>query len=321
MSEPTKKPRIVAVLGGNAFASPGERLTMAGQLRFAQEAMEYLSPLVNDDTELLISHGNGPQVGHILARVEAAAGQAYSLPLEVCVAESEGELGYVLEQALHNVLAAQGRSRAIAALLTHVVVDEDDEGIQKPAKPIGAYFDRATAMQMQSRGMHVMEDAGRGFRRVVPSPHPREVVELDVIDRLLTMGVIVIAAGGGGIPVTRRNGRLAGVEAVIDKDRTACLLAELLGAELLVILTCVPFAYRYFGTKQQAPIGIVEADHARRLIQQGHFAAGSMLPKMEAATAFASAPGRRTIICDPPSLALALEGKAGTIIVPSSRKH
>ena len=308
--------RTVVVLGGNAFASKDGRLTMAGQLRFAREAVSLLKPLLTDATQLLISHGNGPQVGHILTRVEEALGKAYTIPLEVCVAESEGEIGYVLEQALYNVLSELRLKRPVAGLLTQVVVSTNDTAFQNPTKPIGPFYDEGQAEQIRQKGFAVCEDAGRGFRRVVASPQPLEIVEFDVIRSLLEMGVIVIAAGGGGIPVVRHNECLQGIEAVVDKDLTGELLADQLDADMLVILSCVPCAYRFFNTDRQDPIGRITATEARRLLDEGHFAPGSMQPKIEAAIRFASKPQRTTIVCDPPSLAAALRGNAGTIVTP-----
>jgi carbamate kinase len=306
--------RVVTALGGNAFCSPGQPLTMAGQLKFAHLAMTRLLPLLGPDIQLLLSHGNGPQVGHILTRVEKALGHAYAVPLEVCVAESEGELGYVLEQALHNVLAEHGRQRLIASILTQVVVGTGDSAFEHPTKPIGVFYDRPQAEALARRGFHMMEDAGRGYRRVVPSPRPLEIVEAAVLRKLLDLGVLVIAAGGGGIPVVRRNGMLEGVEAVVDKDLAAALLADQLDAHLLVILTDVPCAYRNFRTSDQTAIHRATVDQIRQDIQQGHFAAGSMLPKMEAVTQFVSGPDRRAIVTNPDMLAEALCCVAGTVV-------
>jgi carbamate kinase len=306
-------PTIVAVLGGNAFAPPGQRLSMAGQFRYARNALSQLTPLLRV-RRLLLGHGNGPQVGHMLTRVEASLGKAYAIPLEVCVAESEGELGYVLLQTLHNLLVERGERRAIASLLTQVVVDAADPAFQSPSKPIGPYYDAAHARALSEQGFVLREDSGRGYRRVVPSPEPLEVVDVDVVDHLLDMGVLVIAAGGGGIPVVREGDTLRGVDAVIDKDLTAALLARQLEADLLVIVTGVPCAYRHFGTSRQAPILTISAADVRKLAAAGHFPAGSMGPKMEAAARFVSRPGRRAIICDPPNLADALAGRAGTSV-------
>lgn len=306
--------RAVVVLGGNAFVSPGQRLTMAGQLQFAHDAMTQLQPLLTSDLQLLISHGNGPQVGHILIRVEEALGKAYSIPLEVCVAESEGELGYVLEQALHNVLTACRRPRPIAALLTQVIVSASDPAFAHPTKPIGVFYSEEQAIELRARGFAVMEDAGRGYRRVVPSPRPQAILELEVIRSLLQQNTIVIAAGGGGIPVLQQDSGLRGIEAVIDKDLTAALLADQLQADLLLILTDVPCVYRGFQSPQPQPLPRLTAAEVRQLIAAGEFAPGSMQPKMEAAAEFACCPGRRTIICSPASLATALQGRGGTCV-------
>jgi carbamate kinase len=311
------KQRVVLALGGNAFASPNQPLTMAGQMRFAREALGHLTPLLGCETELLISHGNGPQVGHILTRVEEALGKAYAVPLEVCVAESEGELGYVLEQALYNVLAERGIERPIASLLTQVVVGADDPAFARPTKPIGVFYDYQQAEALVRRGFHVVEDAGRGYRRVVPSPRPLEIVEFAVMRQLLELGAIVIAAGGGGIPVVRRDGRLEGVEAVIDKDLTAALAADRLDAQRLVILTDVPCAYRHYRAACQTPIRVTTASEVSQFLAEGHFAPGSMRPKMEAAARFVSRSGRQAIITNPASLGSALRGEAGTIVESS----
>jgi carbamate kinase len=309
---------VVVALGGNAFAAAGRPLTMAGQFEFAQRALRELAPLIGDGSELLLSHGNGPQVGHMLARVERSLGAAYAVPLEVCVAESEGELGYVLLQSLHNVLAEAGLRRPVVSLLTQVRIAADDPAFGRPTKPVGPFYDEARALSLAGQGYAVAPDAGRGWRRVVPSPAPLEVLDLDVIAALLSLGVLVVAAGGGGIPVVEEAGRLRGVDAVIDKDATAALLAARLGAELLVILTGVACAYRDFGSPRQAPLPVLTPAQAERLLAEGHFAPGSMGPKIEAALHFARETGGRALICDPPSLAAALAGRAGTRIAQAT---
>jgi carbamate kinase len=297
---------------------PNGKLTMAGQFRFAHQALSALEPLFASDVELLLGHGNGPQVGFMLTRVEQSLGEAYALPLEVCVAESEGELGYVLVQSLSNVLSESSRVRPVASLLTQVRVAADDPAFSCPTKPIGPVYDAARANELRARGFVVKDDPGRGLRRVVPSPEPLEVIESAVIDRLLSSGVMVVAAGGGGIPVVRENGSLRGVEAVIDKDLTAALVGAAIGAELLVILTGVPCAYAAFRTRDQRPLLRLSPDEVRALAREGHFPAGSMGPKMEAMARFASAAGRRAVVCDPASLPEALEGLAGTTVVRAS---
>lgn len=306
--------RAIVVLGGNAFTKPGEELTMAGQFRFAHEALSCLQPLLTGEYELVLTHGNGPQVGHILTRVEESLGKAYTIPLEVCVAESEGEIGYVLEQTLYNLAAEHGANRPIATLLTQVIVDGDDPAFRNPTKPVGPFFTREAAEELRRKGLPVREDAGRGYRRVVPSPEPVEILETPVIEQLLDAGVLVIAAGGGGIPVVRKDNRLQGVEAVIDKDLASALLGGVLGARLMVVLTGVPCAYLNFGTPDREPLGRIDVQRAREYLAEGHFAPGSMQPKMEAAIRFAARPGARSVICDPASLADALQGNAGTAI-------
>jgi carbamate kinase len=289
---------------------------MAGQFRFAHEALSRLGPLLAPEVELLVGHGNGPQVGHMLVRVEEALGKAYALPLEVCVAESEGELGYVLAQTLGNLCRERGAPRPIASLLTQVEVDPSDPAFGRPDKPVGPFYDAAQAAALREKGFVVHEDAGRGFRRVVPSPEPLAIVDVELVAGLLSMGAIVVAAGGGGIPVTRAADKtLHGLDAVIDKDLTAALLADGIGANLLVILTAIDAAYTHHGTPHAAPIRRATPQRVRALAAEGHFAPGSMGPKMEAAARFASTPGRRCVICDPASLADALEGRAGTTVV------
>lgn len=306
--------RVVAVLGGNAFAPHDGPLTMEGQVEFAHRAARQLMSLLAEGTQLLVSHGNGPQVGHILRRVEAALGQSYRLPLDVCVAESEGELGFVLGQALHNVTHEHGVPRDVVSLLTQVEVRGDDPAFAHPSKPIGPFLKLEQAEQLRAAGSHASEDAGRGYRRVVPSPKPHRIVELDAIRLLLQAGKVVIAAGGGGIPVVDKHGRLVGIEAVIDKDLTAALLADQLDADTLVIVTCVPCAYLFYHTDQQQPISQVTPAQLKTWLDEGHFAPGSMRPKVEAAIQFSAKPGRRAIICDVDTLPAALVGAAGTIV-------
>jgi carbamate kinase len=306
--------RAVIALGGNAFVTPGQALTMSQQFRVAGSALARLEPLFRQEMQLVITHGNGPQVGYMLMRVEEALGKAYSIPLEVCVAESEGELGYVLQQCLYNVLADAGIRRPIVSLLTQVVVDGNDPAFVHPTKPIGPFYDAARAQELSHAGFVVREDAGRGFRRVVPSPSPIEIVGIGIIERLLEQSAIVIAAGGGGIPVVKQDGHLRGVEAVVDKDSVAALLGEALDAQLLLILTGVPCAYLNFGTSREEPIGRIDPDMLKGYLRQGHFAPGSMQPKIEAAIRFCRRPITRAIICDPDNVAAALDNRAGTII-------
>lgn len=301
--------RLVISLGGNAFARAGESLTMAGQFAFAAETLAPLATLLAGDDQILITHGNGPQVGFILTRVEEALGKAYRLPLEVCVAESEGEIGYVLQQTLYNI----GHShRPVVTVLTQVVVDGSDKAFENPTKPIGPWFEPAQAEAIAAEGVPLLRDGqGRG-RRVVASPRPLRVVEAAVIDRILDLGVVAIAAGGGGIPVVERAGRLEGVEAVIDKDLATALLAIGLGADRLIMVTGVAGVYRDFGTDHSELLRRTDVEDLESLASAGQFPEGSMGPKVAAAVQYVRASRNPAVICQPSELLAALEGAAGT---------
>lgn len=308
--------RAIVLVGGGALAPNDEPLTMAAQFDRADRALERMLPLFEDDRELVFSHGNGPQVGHMLTRVEAALGEAYSIPLEVCVAESEGELGYVLVQSLHNVLRRHGLERSVTSLLTQTLVDPDDPALAQPVKPIGPVYDAESAARLRDQGFAMTEARDGHWRRVVPSPEPQGIVEVDVVQELLRAGVIVVAAGGGGIPVFRTpEGGLDGLDAVVDKDLVGALLACALGADEMIVLTSVPCAYLDFDGPDPRPLERVTASEVERLAAEGHFGAGTMAPKMEAGRRFAMH-GGTTLICDIDHLADALEGRAGTRIVP-----
>jgi carbamate kinase len=290
----------VVALGGNALMRPGERGTAAEQLANLRRAVTALRPLL-EKPALVLTHGNGPQVGNELIRQERAADEAPPLPLWLAVAQTQAEIG--------ALIAAELRPDANATcILTHVRVAADDPAFDRPSKPIGPFYAAAQAEQLErERGWVTVADANRGHRRVVPSPQPLEIVELDVIRRLSESGV-VIACGGGGIPVVRRGGRLAGVDAVIDKDRASALLARGLGAERLVILTEVPAVYRNFGGPGQEELRTLTTAEAKELLPT--LAEGSMRPKVEAAIAF----GRETLITNFDALESALAGEGGTRI-------
>lgn len=305
---------VIAALGGNAFARADQPLTMETQFEFAEHAARQLLPLVTGDQRLLLVHGNGPQVGQMLRRVEASLVDVYRLPLDVCVAESEGELGFVLEQAFRNVLPQAGIHRELVTLLTMIEVSADDPALLRPSKPIGPFLDEDHAIRLRHDGFTVIEDSGRGYRRVVPSPRPIRVLQQEAIRTLLNTNQLVIAAGGGGIPVVNDGGVLHGIEAVIDKDWSAALLADSLDADLLVIITCVPHAYLHFGTDRQSPIHRATPAELGHWLDENQFAGGSMRPKIEACIEFVSRPGRRAVICDADSLPDAIAGNAGTIV-------
>jgi carbamate kinase len=297
----------VVALGGNALMRPGERGTAAEQRANLREACAALRPLLSEE-QLVVTHGNGPQVGNELLRQERAAAEAPPLPLYLAVAQTQAQIGALIQSELAPVAG-----RPVACLLTHVLVAEDDPAFEEPTKPVGPFYDEARARELEAeRGWNVVHDAGRGWRRVVPSPAPLEVVELAAIRSLLAAGTIVVACGGGGIPATRRGERLTGIDAVIDKDRASSLLARSLDADRLVILTEVPAIYSGFGTERQEELRELSADEAAALVPE--LAAGSMRPKVEASVEFVRATGREALITSPAALGDALEGRSGTRI-------
>jgi carbamate kinase len=286
---------------------PGERGTAAEQRANLRDACAALRPLL-EEQQLVVTHGNGPQVGNALLRQERAAEEAPPLPLYLAVAQTQAEIGALIESELEPVAG-----RPVACLLTHVLVAEDDPAFEEPTKPVGPFYDEPRAHELEhERGWKVVHDAGRGWRRVVPSPEPLEIVELAAIRALLASGSIVVACGGGGIPATRRGEHLAGVDAVIDKDRASSLLARDLGADRLVILTEVPAVYSGFGTDAQEELRELSADDAEALV--AGLAAGSMRPKVEASVQFVRATGHDALITSPAALGEALEGRSGTRI-------
>jgi carbamate kinase len=305
-------PVAVAALGGNAIVSEGD----AAAVDLGRAAPLALARLVGLGWDLVVTHGNGPQVGQRLLEVQAA-GNGHP-PLDVLDAETGGSMGYRLQQSLGNALRELGATRVVASLVTQVVVDSDDPAFALPSKPVGPFYEPARADALKrERGFQMVEDAGRGFRRVVPSPEPLEIVEARAIAALVEAGVIVVAAGGGGIPVVRdARGRLRGVEAVIDKDRASSLLARLLRADLLLILTDVPEVRLDFRTSQERPARRMSVEEARGHLQAGQFPRGSMGPKVEAAADFVEHSGRLALVTCAERVLDALIGTAGTLIHP-----
>jgi carbamate kinase len=293
----------VVALGGNALIRPGERGTAAEQLANLRETARALEPVLAGGDAVVITHGNGPQVGNELLRQERASEEAPQLPLWLAVAQTQAEIGALVQAAF---------SPPVACVLTHVRVDPEDEAFSRPTKPIGPFYSEEEARALESdRGWNVVGDAGRGWRRVVPSPEPLEIVELDAIRALVEAGSRVVACGGGGIPVAAGEEVLRGLDAVIDKDRASALLATALGADRLLILTAVPAVYGRFGTPEQKELRELSPADAERLLHD--LAEGSMGPKVEAAAAFAKA-GGEALITSAEQLSEALAGRAGTRI-------
>ncbi len=316
MSDP--HPIVLVAMGGHAFMQPGEAGTIEDHERNAAGIATLLMTLVERDYFVCITHGNGPQVGNLLLQQEVASASGVpALPLDVLVAMTEGSLGYILQQALLNELRKRQSKRYVVTVVTQVVVDEGDLAFHEPSKPIGPFLSRAEAEKRRDTlGWKVKEDAGRGWRRLVPSPLPLKVVQRYMIRDAVRQGHIVIACGGGGIPVQRKaDGQFGGLEAVIDKDLTSAVLATDVGAALLVILTAVPQVCVNFGRADERSLGAVTLEEIEKLQAEGHFPPGSMGPKIEAVVRFLRAGGRRALITNPASLPQAIDGRAGTHFV------
>ena len=309
------KKRVVLALGGNALQKNGEA-TAEAQKKVAESVGEIIADLASN-CEIVIAHGNGPQVGNILIHEETAAtDKAPAMPLETAVAMSQGQIGYWLTQAISNAFLKRGKSAEVATVVSQVVVDRNDPAFKNPTKPIGQFYSESEAKKLaREKGWTVKEDSGRGWRRVVASPKPIDIVEKKAITEMVSSGIIVIAAGGGGIPVyrTKITKRLKGIDAVIDKDFAAEKLAELVKADIFVSVTAVPNVYINYGLPNQQALHQVTAKEIANLTKYGYFKAGSMLPKVEAAAIFAKK-SRVGIITNIENLKTALAGHAGTIV-------
>ena len=307
---------LIVAIGGNAVHPDSIRGTTEEQEVIADRAAQALLPLVGTTDRVIICHGNGPVVGKILMRMMLTRDAIPPMRLDVCVAHSQGGIGYMLMQALENAMTRAGSPRQASCVVTQVEVDPRDPAFQSPSKPIGPFFSQEEAKAYEAKGWRMMEDAGRGWRHSVPSPEPRRIINLDVIRVLLDAGMLVIAGGGGGIPVTvNGRGEWEGVEAVIDKDLTSALLARSLGIEDLLILTAVERIAIDFGTPRQQELKTVKLSELRRYQTEGHFAKGSMAPKVEAAIRHVAGGGRRAIIGHLEHARAALAGTSGTHVV------
>ena len=309
--------KIVIALGGNALQEAGKPATAQAQLEVVERTSVYIADILEKGYQIVLAHGNGPQVGRLVIQNEYAEPVTPAMPFDVCGAMSQGMIGYHIQQGLSKVLRSRGNSTPVATVVTQVVVDSHDPKFQNPSKPLGPFYTEEEAAAIAAQKGYVMkEDAGRGWRRVVASPMPVEIVELDAVRCLVDNGFIVVTVGGGGIPVVRNaQGNLKGVAAVIDKDLASERLAEDLDVDALVILTAVEKVSINFKKPDQKDLDTLSVAEAKRYIAEGHFAPGSMLPKIEAAVKFVeSKPGRRAIITSLDQAALALEGKAGTTI-------
>lgn len=309
------KNAVLVAVGGNSLIRAGQRGAIREQTENARATASHIADLAALGYSLVITHGNGPQVGAQLLRSEAGSSQAYLQPLDVCVAATQGEIGYILQNALRSELRERGIGTPVAAIVTQVKVMSSDRAFENPSKPVGPFFHKEDAeMKRDTLGWHIAEDAGRGYRRVVPSPRPVEIMEIDAIRRCVEDNMIVIAVGGGGIPVVAENGRIFGVEAVIDKDMSSALLASTLGFKTMIVSTDVDFVYINYRKADQEEVREMTAASAKEYLGKGDFASGSMRPKIEAAIEFIDRGGDEVIITSPSHLVDSVRHGYGTHI-------
>jgi carbamate kinase len=307
--------KTLVSLGGNAILKHGQRGTAEEQEANVQNTARHLAALLRKGERIAITHGNGPQVGNILLQNEIAKDKLPQMPLDVCGAESQGMIGYMLQRALRGEL--EGTKIPVATIVSQTLVDAEDRAFKNPTKPVGPFYTAKEAEQLrESKGWHIISDSGRGYRRVVPSPTPLDIVEKETIIRLFETGTVVISVGGGGVPVVReKNGRLRGVEAVLDKDRTAALLARTLGVETLLILTDVEKVYINYGRPDQHALDRMTVEDCRKYLAEGQFPEGSMGPKIQSAVSFLTeSPKGKVVIASLEMAEEALKGNAGTTI-------
>jgi len=318
MTQLSSNSRRIAVvaLGGNAITREFEEGNITQQFANTRRSLVGVADLIEKGYLIALTHGNGPQVGNALIRVENARHLVPPTPLGVVVADLEGGMGYMIQQSLQNKLHKRGIARKVVTLVTQVIVDKNDPSIVNPTKFVGPFYQESQVAQLQkARGWNLKKDANRGYRRVVPSPIPLEIVEKETIKKLVLQGVIVIAAGGGGAPVyIEEDGTFEGIDGVIDKDRAAAILARDIGAQELYILTAVDRVALHFGTPQQQDLDVLHLNDARKYLQEGHFPKGSMGPKIEAAIAFLETGGEMVLITSIERMAQAIEGQTGTRI-------
>jgi carbamate kinase len=308
---------IVIAVGGNSLIKDARHMSVPDQYAAVVETARHITDLLERRYRIVITHGNGPQVGFILLRSEHSRGILHEVPLDSIVADTQGALGYQIQQALENEFRRRGLRRSVATVVTQTLVDRADPAFAKPSKPIGQFYSRAEAEdRMRVEKWTMIEDAGRGWRRVVASPRPTRIIESAVVKHLVKDGYVVVAAGGGGIPVVAdEKGNLSGVAAVIDKDLASAVLAQAIGADMLVISTAVEKVCLDFGKPTQRPLGSMTTAQARQYMAEGHFQAGSMLPKIQASLQFIEHGGREALITSPAQLSAALEGNTGTRII------
>lgn len=316
MSASANNKVAVIAVGGNSLIKDKSHQTIPDQYEAASESMAHIAGMIEGGWNVVVTHGNGPQVGFILRRSELSAGELHPVPLDYCGADTQGAIGYMFQRALHNEFKRRAVAKTAATVITQVRVDAQDPAFQAPSKPIGTFMDEATARQhAEDDGWQVVEDAGRGWRRVVPSPSPIEIVEGEAIQNLIEAGYVVISTGGGGIPVVAdEKGALVGVEAVIDKDFASALLAVSLKADLFLISTAVEKVALNFNQPDQQWLHSIDLAQAKEYMEEGHFAAGSMKPKIQAVINYLEGGGKEALITNPENLERAIQGETGTRI-------
>jgi len=314
----TKKGLAIVAVGGNALIKDKDHQRVQDQYACSVETMGHITSMIEMGWDVVVTHGNGPQVGFILRRSELSSHELHEVPLDYCGADTQGSIGYMFQQSLQNHFLARKLEKSAVTVVTQTIVSRDDPAFQHPTKPIGSFMSEELAkIKIQQEGWTMVEDAGRGWRRVVASPIPQRIVEADAIQSLIKAGFVVVAVGGGGIPVMETpSGELVGVEAVIDKDFGSSILASMINADLFLISTAVEKVAINFNKPDQKWLDQMNVAQARKYIEEGHFAKGSMLPKIQAILKYMDKGGKKALITDPEHILPALEGKTGTWIIP-----
>ena len=307
--------KIVIAIGGNSLIKDKQHQSVQDQYQAVFETSTHIAKLAEAGNEIVITHGNGPQVGFILLRSELSSKTLHTVPLDSCGADTQGALGYAIQRSMDNILKSKGINKKAVTVVTQVLVDKNDTAFKNPSKPIGPFYTKEEIEEKKKLGWDVVEDAGRGYRRVVASPIPKEIVEIEAVEKLLNAGFVVVSVGGGGIPVIENDkGELEGIAAVIDKDYATSLLARNINADIFIISTAVEKVYLNFGKPDQKDLDKITLADAKKYLAEGHFAKGSMEPKIKAVIEYLENGGKKAIITDPPNIMRAINGETGTTI-------